>query len=128
MTIQKLCPRCRRVYIPHYAPRCPECEKAYRAEKSEAQRRRNRRYDNTKRDPELTAFYHSTEWKKLRLYKINKHFICEVCGKRPAVDVHHIIPVREDWEKRLDFNNLQSVCASCHYAHHHAGKPKPGTE
>ena len=28
--------------------------------------------------------------------------------------VDHIVPIREDWSKRLDSTNLQSLCYRCH--------------
>ena len=33
---------------------------------------------------------------------------------RRAVCVHHIKELKECWEKRLDDNNLTSLCADCH--------------
>nr|WP_279388960.1 HNH endonuclease [Baia soyae] len=35
-----------------------------------------------------------------------------MCGS-PAV-LNHIVEVKEDWNKRLELSNLQSVCNACH--------------
>ncbi|MBQ9991935.1 MAG: HNH endonuclease [Firmicutes bacterium] len=33
-----------------------------------------------------------------------------------AVEVHHTKPIQteESWDKRLDWDNLEAVCTSCH--------------
>ncbi|TWK49239.1 hypothetical protein CHCC20347_1522 [Bacillus paralicheniformis] len=28
--------------------------------------------------------------------------------------VHHIVEVKQDWSKRLDLSNLESLCNACH--------------
>jgi 5-methylcytosine-specific restriction endonuclease McrA len=33
--------------------------------------------------------------------------------------VHHIVPIREAWAKRLDPKNCILLCAGCHYAKVH---------
>lgn len=32
--------------------------------------------------------------------------------------VHHIVPLRDDWSKRLSYDNLETICAQCHNAEH----------
>ena len=121
--IQKLCPKCRAVYIPHYARMCDACaEKLKRRideRARESKRARDLKYAQT-RDPEITAFYNSKEWRALRSYKISRDYMCEECegDPKPAVDVHHVVPIREDWDRRLDITNLHSVCAACHAKNH----------
>lgn len=43
---------------------------------------------------------------------------CVMCRARGVVTratmVHHIVPVKKDWDKRLDLDNLMSLCESCH--------------
>lgn len=45
-------------------------------------------------------------------------WICQECKKKRLIEqaniVHHVIEVKEDWSKRLDIDNLVSVCHSCH--------------
>ncbi|AMV60125.1 Hypothetical protein ADU71_0448 [Pediococcus damnosus] len=44
--------------------------------------------------------------------------MCEACLKRGVirkVDIaDHIVPIKEDWSKRLDYANLQALCIVCH--------------
>ena len=118
--IQKLCPKCRSVYIPHYERMCPSCQKKYAelADSVEKRRARNRKYNRESRDQRSAEFYNSKEWKLLRQDKLNKDCVCEVCKKKPAEIAHHIVPIAEDWDRRLDYSNLLSVCAGCHEEKH----------
>ena len=53
-------------------------------------------------------------WRKVRLAHLRANPVCVVpgCGKA-AMDVDHIVPIRAGGG-RLDQNNLQSLCHSCH--------------
>lgn len=68
-------------------------------------------------------FYHSTEWQAVRRQVLERdHYLCQVCKRArritPATTVHHIIPVRVDYSKRLDPSNLETICKACHNAEH----------
>jgi 5-methylcytosine-specific restriction endonuclease McrA len=43
--------------------------------------------------------------------------ICEMCGKRPATQVHHIFS-RRFKATMFDENNLVSICSGCHMKAH----------
>lgn len=63
-------------------------------------------------------FYKSAQWRHLsRLFR-EKHPLCAECLKHgrytQAKNVDHIIPIRVDWSKRFDEENLQSLCIACH--------------
>lgn len=79
----------------------------------------SRRYFHRKHSGgKYEAFYQSTAWTKLaRQYKV-AHVLCERCLSRGIIrkaDIcDHIIPIKTDWDKRLDWNNLQSLCQNCH--------------
>ena len=49
---------------------------------------------------------------------IKQEPLCEMCKENErltvATEVDHIVPIKKDWSKRLDINNLQSLCHSCH--------------
>lgn len=97
---------------------CEYCAPIIEAKKIENRRASSRKYD-TKRNNKYVHFYYSKEWKALRDKKLSQcGYLCEECSKngviKAAEDVHHIIPVKEDWEKRLDIENLMAVCVSCH--------------
>jgi len=80
-------------------------------------------YDNYEHRKEIGGkyfwFYKSKQWQRLsKLHRINNP-MCEQCLKdgivRQADVVDHIIEIRDDWEKRYDEDNLQSLCHSCHW-------------
>ena len=63
-------------------------------------------------------FYHSKQWQNAsRIYKL-KNPICEECYKdgviKKADVTDHIVELRDDWSKRLDESNFQSLCHSHH--------------
>lgn len=78
----------------------------------------SRRYtkDNNK-------FYHSREWAAVRAEVLTRDaFQCQVCKRAGRLTigttVHHIIPVRVDPSKKLDPNNLETICRACHNKEH----------
>ena len=88
----------------------------------EAIKRRYSDYDKT-RNPKLVAFYNGAKWKQLREFILSKaNYLCNDCfseGKLiEAKEVHHIVEVKEDWNKRYDEDNLVSLCKSCHRKRH----------
>lgn len=113
--LKKIC-RCGKV-IPYSMKRCLECE-----EKAEEERKQYIKYykKNTyERDSKSTKFYNSREWDIARSVAIARdHGLCQDCLKKDKIKafntVHHIIPIKEDWDKRLDINNLICVCESHH--------------
>lgn len=78
-----------------------------------------KQYDQTERDPEAVAFYHSKQWKKVRdaVYvrdMATDQVTGEVLGDRKVVD--HIIPFRLCTAKQaLDSNNLWVLSYQTHY-------------
>ena len=80
---------------------------------------RDKDYDRNRRDKKSYAFYHSPEWVKTR------QDVLEMDGMDlwayatqgvlvAANSVHHIIPLKEDWSRRLDPDNLISLSESSH--------------
>lgn len=104
----KKCTRCGKLFPYHTGSLCPACV-------SDAGRRDNDKiYNQRYRNKQSDQFYHSSEWKRLsRVVLANAQYRCAECGGL-AVEVHHIIPVRDDWSKRLDIHNLVPLCTSCH--------------
>ena len=76
-------------------------------------------YSNRKdRGGKYFMFYKSRAWEKMSyLYRLNNP-CCERCLKagvvRKADVVDHIVELRDDYSKRLDESNLQSLCHACH--------------
>ena len=75
-----------------------------------------------------SEFYNSPAWKTLRNYKFGQSDgLCENCKKngivRAAREIHHVIPIDEDWSKRLDYENLIALCPECHNSEHERISP-----
>ena len=78
---------------------------------------------NRKYKTSYDVFYHSSEWQAVRRQVLDRdHYLCQVCKRAgritPATTVHHIIPLRVDYGKRLDLPNLETICRACHNAEH----------
>lgn len=78
-----------------------------------------------KRDKKSQSLYNSYEWQKLRQLAMKRdNYLCQSClreGVLASADVvHHLVEVRDDWSKRLDLDNLESVCHGCHNVEHKA--------
>lgn len=60
-------------------------------------------------------FYRSSLWRKARAQALLRDdYMCQSCGGE-ATMVDHIVPSKDDWQDRLNLDNLQSLCKSCHY-------------
>lgn len=80
-------------------------------------------YNKYQRDPKIDAFYHSSDWRRARKLALERdNYLCQRHLKQgvlvPAKIVHHIVEVKDDWSKRLDIDNLESVCYACHNREH----------
>lgn len=85
-----------------------------------------------KRDSRIDIFRSSALWQKKReTIKKRDLNLCQICirnlfntnflYKYKDLQVHHIIPIQEDWDKRLDDDNLITLCP---YHHELAEKGK----
>ncbi|HOR12296.1 MAG TPA: HNH endonuclease [Clostridia bacterium] len=107
--LTKFCPRCRSKLIPLGDVSCPGCTSD-----------RHKLYDSTRRDKRTAEFYQSPEWAAVKQavhYKY--HGLClyslfEMNRVEQAYSVHHIEPLRDAWEKRLDIDTLIPLTASAH--------------
>lgn len=94
---------------------CNKC-KSKQLEKISA---RNKHYDRYYRDTKSKAFYNSSAWKRLTsIVKIRNNGLCALCYHNGVATkgtiVHHIIPIKDNWNKRLDITNCILLCAECH--------------
>jgi 5-methylcytosine-specific restriction protein A len=57
-------------------------------------------------------------WQRFRLGVLIRHPLCADChdaGRLTvAVEVHHVVKVRDDRRRRLDPTNVRSLCKACH--------------
>lgn len=124
------CPRCKRL-IPVGVQYCEDCRPLAEAQAAEAVERRqaykrakyNKAY-NKRRDPKYLTFYRSKDWKITSKAKLQEAgYKCEAhlpgCTGL-AVEVHHkqAIQTPEGWDLRLDWDNLEALCTSCHNGRH----------
>ena len=109
--IIKTCPGCGRM-MPYGHRRCQEC-----TAKQQPYVRRND-YD-TKRTPQEVYFRNSKQWRAKRVYILARDgYQCQECKRHGRItvasEVHHIKPLWQAWDKRLDDDNLISLCHRCH--------------
>lgn len=88
-----------------------------------------RHYDKYKRDKESRVFYKSNAWEKCREVVLKRDdYLCQDCLKKgkltPADMVHHIEELKDNPDRALDIDNLESLCNPCHNKHHSRHKPK----
>lgn len=82
----------------------------------------NRQYNKFREtyDKEYVSFYHSKSWKAKRKQALRRdNYLCQRCLNEFEIitiseEVHHIISTKEDWSKKLELDNLISLCTSCH--------------
>ena len=108
--LTKLCAKCGRV-MELGSALCPACQA-----KADS---RHKQYNNNVRDKRSARFYASPQWVRLRdIVLARANYQCQVCRRAgritPATEVHHKIPIRVDWSKRLDEHNLIALCHRCH--------------
>jgi 5-methylcytosine-specific restriction endonuclease McrA len=121
--IIKKCARCGKL-MPYGGRWCEVCKPIAEAEqeqrRQERQKERQRIADQKRKDDPVTRFYRSKEWITLsKAYLQSVRWRCERCG-RVAECVHHKHYIRSPggWEKRLEWENLEGLCSSCHAAEH----------
>lgn len=73
-----------------------------------------------------SKYYNSKDWKLLRLSKLLENPLCFYCEQKgivtPATEVHHEISpfnnIDRIHELFYDYENLTSICATCHREQH----------
>ena len=112
-------------------PGCPKlttgcyCEE-HQTEANKQRAESNRFYDQHLRDKRTEAFYKSRAWQAARYRALTRdNYLCQEClrqGRITRADtVHHKVELKQDWSKRLQLDNLVSLCAECHNRLHAKG-------
>jgi len=69
-------------------------------------------------DSLMGKFHTSPAWKRLRILKLARDPLCQLCLMRqvttPASEVHHTLSVEDYPEEALNMMYLQSLCSECH--------------
>lgn len=101
--------------------RCGRCGKRIQAgSRCPCLKDRHKEYDRFSRDKKSKAFYDSGEWQKARQDALDADdgidvYVYMTKGEIIAADdVHHIIPLRDDWSRRNDIENLISLSHETH--------------
>ncbi len=107
--------------------RCSRCGKRLPSgSKCDCLKQRHKEYDKYSRDKKSDAFYHSKEWELARDDTINYYtgidiYSYYILGKiEYGQTVHHIVPLKDDWIKRVDRKNLIYLTESNHQLIHKA--------
>lgn len=105
------------------------------SKRQESAKRYNQRVRFTS-DKKYSDFYKSKAWRnKRKQVLIRDKYLCQSCLRKGVVKsieskerfyVHHLIELKDDWDKRLDMDNLETVCAKCHIEAHRATIRKRG--
>lgn len=112
--MKKPCPGCKRVLISVSNKYCESCSIKYDART----KRRHKQYSKGRTDTKEQGFYNSSSWRRIKeRVKFKDGGACLLC-KEFMDRVHHIEELKEAYDKRLDEDNLISLCESCHQKVH----------
>jgi 5-methylcytosine-specific restriction endonuclease McrA len=83
----------------------------------------NEKKINPTRQQQQQAIYGTRRWRRLRIETLMQHPICQICNKKLAEEVHHIIPFMQyEGQQRItvayNSKNLLAVCTECHTKKH----------
>jgi hypothetical protein len=63
----------------------------------------------------ISDYSRSPKWSSVRKEHLKHQPVCQACGRKDDLEVHHIIPYHKNPEKELDPNNLITLCSkNCH--------------
>lgn len=97
----------------------PNCSNLTRERYCETHKQEINKYNKERTDKDYVRFYYSKEWQQLRMLVLKRDgYLCVSCRSKGIVKlaemVHHKIPIKIDYNKRLDLDNLESLCEACH--------------
>ena len=85
-----------------------------------------------KKQEAYSNFYKSKAWRnKRKQVLLRDKYMCQECLRNGVIKntnsnerfyIHHIVEIKDDWDKRLDMDNLETVCATCHINKHRSAK------
>ena len=100
---------------------CSRCGRRLRVgETCSCQTAYKKNYNQFNRDKKFDRFRHSKEWLRIRQAVIDRddgidQYALRTTGKLiPGTSVHHIIPLADDWSRRLDMSNLILLSEQTH--------------
>ena len=100
---------------------CSRCGRRLRVgETCSCQTAYKKNYNKFNRDKAFERFRRSKEWLRIRQAVIDRddgidQYALHTTGKLiPGTSVHHIIPLADDWSRRLDMSNLILLSEQTH--------------
>lgn len=116
--LKELCRGCNKPIPIGTGGYCKGCKTKRDKARKARDKDRYKRYDK-QRDGKQHRFYKTKAWRAVRgRIRSRDNGLCLVCKSRKRIrngrTVHHIIPLEDDWNKRLDEDNLICLCDSCH--------------
>ncbi len=117
--MKKICPRCNIRLVSISKKYCEICEAKVN--------NRHKEYKRYRTDDKEQHFYSDSVWiRKRNKIKFIDNGYCLACLDKHDIKsmdtVHHIVELKEDWSKRLEDDNLISLCESCHQVVHNKYK------
>ena len=101
--------------------RCSRCGKRLpEGTRCSCQKKRHQEYDRYSRDGKSKKYYNSKEWELARAAALEADggidvYVFMTTGQIVLADTaHHIIPLKDDWNKRNDIENLMSLSHDTH--------------
>lgn len=95
-------------------PGCPGLVTQYKKKYCDNHKHQEIEHRHNVRVKEKLPFYNTQQWKRVRLIKLKRDPVCEICNNELARLVHHIKDARNNPYLRYQLENLQSLCDSCH--------------
>lgn len=127
--LMELCQRCG-TKIPYRTKYCDRCktkedEERVQEHKVKCKKYNSDRYIRDKENESYRLFYTTQTWKNKREDILRRdNYECQMCKTlckyEVATDVHHVLSLRDNYDKRLDNDNLLSLCHHCHHNIVHA--------
>lgn len=118
MALKKTC-KCGKI-IDYNQMYCNECESKIQQEKTQHNKHYDKNVRNSNSNKKYTEFYHCKEWETTRDYintKYNGICLYSYLVLHEVVyvgTVHHIEELKDNWDRRLDVNNLIPLCLEIH--------------
>jgi 5-methylcytosine-specific restriction protein A len=76
--------------------------------------------------PTHHKIYARAAWKRFRTWRLSVSPFCEACQRQgrttPAVDVHHLVPLRDDLTQAFSVAATECLCRSCHSSETRSGR------
>lgn len=93
--------------------------------KQKGEKVKERQSQRTLNNKKVYDFHRSQKWKEKSItIRERDNYCCQVCVRglhnpdrqyeTDNISVHHIVPIAEDWDNRLDDSNLISLCSKHH--------------